>query len=183
MNEWEKCPDYLAHINLDNERIAVNYFMWNYYVANNYDFTNKNILDWGCGGGVFARWVSSYYNIKSYTGIDISQRSIDECKKHINGDFYKLPNLPNKPFDVLVCFAVIQHMTMNQYVQFLEFVEESNIPDVVLQIRWAQESKYDVKNLIKRLKLSEVHLENYNLAYESEVISSNHYKYLVFHRK
>jgi SAM-dependent methyltransferase len=78
------------------------------------DFTNKSILDVGCGFGDFvafleARGCSGY----SYVGVDISPRLIEEAGRRFGGTnrTFKVLNLLDNPeigmFDVVVCSGAL----------------------------------------------------------------------------
>ena len=73
----------------------------------------KNILEIGCSVGLFPRTFPSLFKDIEYTGIDISKRSIDTCKKYldyefIHGDYLKI-DLDRK-FDLIFSFHVIDNV-------------------------------------------------------------------------
>jgi len=73
----------------------------------------KNILEIGCSVGLFPRTFPSLFKDIEYTGIDISKRSIETCKKYldhefIHGDYLKI-DLDRK-FDLIFSFHVIDHV-------------------------------------------------------------------------
>jgi len=73
----------------------------------------ENILEIGCGTGVYPIKHIELFQNKKYTGIDISQENIDYCKQNSNfefmcGDFIKM-ELENK-YDLVFSHAVIDHV-------------------------------------------------------------------------
>lgn len=74
----------------------------------------KSVLEIGCSIGLFSRMFPSLFENLEYTGIDISERSIDICKKSAQGeficdDFLKI-DLPKK-YDLVFSFHVIDHVS------------------------------------------------------------------------
>lgn len=70
-------------------------------------------LEIGCSTGIFPIKFNSLFTNTRYTGIDISQKSIDYCKKHSNfeffyGDFLKM--VFNQKFDLVFSIDVIDHV-------------------------------------------------------------------------
>jgi len=184
MNEWEKCKAELAHIDLTPEKKAFNYFSWDFHVHPYLDANDKVVLDYGCGGGLFLTWLNNIYKPKAYLGVDISERSLLACKEvarecSINTfEFTKLPQLPIITPDVIICFAVIQHMTLEQLTKFMAFVEDSGAKELFIQIRHGNETTFDDESLIQRCKLSKLEFKNYKLLHESDLIPNNNYKFL-----
>lgn len=80
-----------------------------YHVVKDYDLKDKNILEVGSGRGGGASFLSRYFKPKSYTGIDISQKTIDFCNnrhkveglKFIKGHAEQLPSEDNA-YDAVV---------------------------------------------------------------------------------
>ena len=52
------------------------------HVVNQADLKGKDVLEVGSGRGGGASYISRYYQPKSYTGMDISPKSIEFCNKH-----------------------------------------------------------------------------------------------------
>ena len=73
----------------------------------------KNILEIGCGTGVYPIKFKELFHKKEYTGIDISESAIEHCKSNSNFDFqcgdYLQMNIPKK-FDLVFSNAVIDHV-------------------------------------------------------------------------
>ena len=171
MNEWDLAPEKLAHINLDEytEKRLINSFK-----SIIYDFSFLSVLDYGCGGGYFAEWVTSNYNCHYY-GYDISFRSLERAKKRNPYLEFtdKLNNIPG--VDVLVCLSVIQHMTKDQLKNFIKFCEESKPKEILLQYRYGDE--YNEDNLVYRMRNKEINIKGYKTIWKSEVIKGNDYVY------
>ena len=78
--------------------------------------TRKNletVLEVGCGTGVYPIKLKELFDNVKYTGIDISETAIKQCKKNsssefIAGDFIKL-NISRK-FDLVFSHAVVDHV-------------------------------------------------------------------------
>ena len=76
---WEECPEKSAHI--DDERAEK--YKKNLVPT---DYLGQHVVDYGCGGGYLGLQLLPY--VKSYTGLDISQRSIDSASERLK-DFPK----------------------------------------------------------------------------------------------
>lgn len=72
------------------------------------DFKNKDILDVGCGQGIF---LSKVLEAKSRSGVDISAHAIKEVeKKDIKGYVRELPVLNLEgTYDIITCFETLEH--------------------------------------------------------------------------
>lgn len=73
----------------------------------------KSVLEIGCSIGLFPRTFPTLFKDISYTGLDVSKRSIDICKKYsdfefIHGDYLKM-NL-DKKYDLIFSFHAIDHV-------------------------------------------------------------------------
>lgn len=75
------------------------------------DFTNKSVLDVGCGFGELGKFLTRKFENVSYTGIDIVPEFINEAKllypklNFVCGDYFFEP-LPQK-FDIVVCSGAL----------------------------------------------------------------------------
>lgn len=74
------------------------------------DLYEKNILEIGCGRGGGSQWISKNNNISSYHACDISEESIDFCKKNndLENVFYSVMDSQNlnyeeNSFDLIIC--------------------------------------------------------------------------------
>lgn len=94
---------------------------------------NLDILDVGCGGGIFAESAARLKNVKSVTAIDPTPDVIAIAKAHARRDPWlqekltyrntsienmETPNSNDELFDVLTLFEVIEHITYP--AEFLE---------------------------------------------------------------
>lgn len=73
----------------------------------------KNVLEIGCGKGVYPIFNHDLFDGMKYTGIDISDSAIDYCKQNSSfeffcGDFIKMDF--TKKFDLVFSHAVIDHV-------------------------------------------------------------------------
>lgn len=80
----------------------------------------KNVLEIGCGTGIYPLKNKKLFENMNYTGIDISSTAIEHCKNNSNfkficGDFIKMGL--NKKFDLVYTHAVIDHVyDVNEFV-------------------------------------------------------------------
>jgi len=72
---------------------------------------NASFLDLGCGTGFVMKSARSYF--KQIIGVDISSKMLNQAKKYgqvIQADIAQLPpQIKNKTFNVIVCFATLHH--------------------------------------------------------------------------
>ena len=106
------------------------------------DFTDKTVVDYGCGGGWMGKYLFENRDIKKYIGVDVSERSLRASHEHLINyrDKTKLRKTPQnfKGFnaDVFLRLACIQHFpTVDYLTEFLENINDSGIKYVVLHIR------------------------------------------------
>lgn len=80
------------------------------------DFSQKHILDIGCGNGAALMYLRKYFDIVG-VGVDISNFAMNQLKRCINdkklsfsvGDHRNLPMLESGQFDIVLSFGVIEH--------------------------------------------------------------------------
>lgn len=92
-----------------------------YSFAANY-VKNKEILDYGCGSGYGAQMLSKY--AQSVTATDIDKEAVDYARERYysdNIDFKHISELPDKKFDVITSFQVIEHVSNDmEYIRKLK---------------------------------------------------------------
>ena len=108
-----------------------------------YDWKGKRVLDYGIGGGYLGEVLFKEYEIASYVGVDISQKSLSAAAKtlslQIDQGKVRLLLTPQdfntlKP-DVLISQAVIQHFPSVKYLDsFLANVNSAGACEVMLQV-------------------------------------------------
>lgn len=106
-----------------------------YYFASKY-VKGKTVLDIASGTG----WGSFYLaqsGAKEITAIDICQLAIDGAKKNYNHKKINYicgseKNIPNKKFDIIICFETIEHV--NNPIQFLKIIKECAKNNTILII-------------------------------------------------
>ena len=87
---------------------------------------DSKVVDVGCGCGIKAKYILKRINLKDYTGIDISKKSLDIAKilnpgiKTINASNTDLP-IPSNYADIVISDGVIHH-TESPYTSFKEIV-------------------------------------------------------------
>jgi ubiquinone/menaquinone biosynthesis C-methylase UbiE len=85
------------------------------------------LLDLGCGNG---RMVGLFDNKKvDYLGVDFSSELVDCAKKNYpKKEFLVMDalnlNLPEKSFDVVMCVSVLNHLSKEKHVQFVENIKK-----------------------------------------------------------
>jgi len=115
------------------------------------DVTGKKVLDIGCQYGVFSFYLAR--KGASVTGMDISQRWIERCRRearekygHLDlsflvGDAQELP-FDDESFDVVVCSEVIEHVEHPGNV--LSEINRVLVPDGVLVLSTPNTASYYV---------------------------------------
>lgn len=75
------------------------------------DFSNKSVLDIGCGFGEFAKFLDKRYENVTYTGVDIVPEFIVEAKKNFPHHTFHTLDFFNEPldenFDVIIASGVL----------------------------------------------------------------------------
>ncbi|MBS0186057.1 MAG: class I SAM-dependent methyltransferase [Proteobacteria bacterium] len=80
----------------------------------------KTIVEVGCGNGKLLTYLHKKLNMVTYSGSDISEVGIQQCKeKFPSGDFLhqdltKVENPFHKIFDLCICSEVIEHLEDDQ---------------------------------------------------------------------
>ncbi|ERJ13433.1 class I SAM-dependent methyltransferase [Haloplasma contractile] len=97
---------------------------YNHKIFNNFlkefDFTNKQVVDLGCGVGT----ICSYFNPKQYIGLDCDKRRIDYAKT-LNPDYTfktvvdEQVEVPDFSIDYVLIFAVLHHIPKNVISNYL----------------------------------------------------------------
>ena len=86
----------------------------NFYIATEFKNCNPSVLDIGCCSGyltnLFCNFSSEVVGIDYEEGFIIDAKSKYSKPKFVKGDIYNL-NKVDGTFDLIVCFAVIQHIS------------------------------------------------------------------------
>lgn len=77
--------------------------------------TQRTLLDYGCGDGLFLREVAGQF--RHCRGVDIDDFQVSDCRKRLgsiqNVDFSSVADLDaddlSRSFDVITCFEVLEH--------------------------------------------------------------------------
>lgn len=80
------------------------------------NFTNKRVLDIGCGNGTTLLYLQKYFGIEGL-GIDISNEAIKELRSSVKeghlsfcvGDHRDLRKVDSDQFDIVLSFGVMEH--------------------------------------------------------------------------
>jgi SAM-dependent methyltransferase len=124
----------------------------------NIDWKNVSILDYGCNQGNYLLTANKYINTSKYLGIDIIPMTIETAKvKHPNHKFVhydkwhqsynpngnkkiKVSDIINEKFDVIICYSVFTHNTIEQAKDELNNLKQLLNPEgVILFTIWRTE--------------------------------------------
>jgi len=195
---WESCDESFSHI--DMYKLASKEHIAEYFnkVVSKVDVKDKVVIDYGVGGGVFAK-VLVDKGIKKYIGYDIAERQINKAKETISEFKNKEFHLSNpypilKKADIFICLAVIQHFPNKEYyIHFMELLNNSGIETLYLQIRYndsllfGDTGEYTDRETIRLACYTNskdllLRLSNYTISFSSP-IESTKYQYLIFNKK
>lgn len=176
--EWDKVNKHFAHIDLSEskeQQLIQGYERLRSII----DFKYKSVMDYGCGGGYFASWLYDSYKV-NYHGYDISKRSLQAASLKNPGLMFHSDLFTVPCTDVLVCLAVIQHMTKEQLISFIRYCEIKQPKEIILQYRHGK--GYNKADLIHRTRLESLEISGYDIVYRTEVNPKNKYVYQLMHR-
>ena len=198
---WEKCDETFSHINISGHLGDIKQLQqsWENNFLNKYDFTNKTVIDYGIGGGLFGKYLFDKKKIKKYIGFDIAQRQLKHVAINLKGykkelfDSNLKSNFNDLNADIFICQAVIQHFPDEKYlINFLNKLNDSNINEIMLQIRYSNKTTfsndYDTREGVRlscqtnsdyMLK----HLKNYKLVTNKKLTNKSNYEFLFFEKK
>lgn len=192
---WEKCDRAFAHLDIDDHLVSEEnlYQGWKRNFIKYFEWDKKAVADYGIGGGYLGKMLLSEFGVSSYTGIDISERSLSEARGNLQGYSDKTRFLVSPtPFsklgvDIFVSLACIQHFPNERYlIDFLKNLNDSSIPELMLQIRRADRTAFNPNNptlsCVTNYEFVANSLVNYRLHYASYP-AKNNYQYLVLRRK
>ena len=85
--------------------------------------SNTSILDVGCGSGVFMKELIKF-KPNVLHGLEPSENMLKKAKKLLNNEIYNneidiklfqgyIQDIPEKKYDIIICFQVIQNLTQN----------------------------------------------------------------------
>jgi SAM-dependent methyltransferase len=122
------------------------------------DWKNVSILDYGCNQGNYINSAREHIDISKYTGVDIMQLSINTAKNNHpdcnfihynkwhqaynpNGDkTLNLSDVFTEKFDVIICYSVFTHSTLEQAKDELKDLQKLLNPNgVILFTIWRAE--------------------------------------------
>lgn len=205
---WEnKSSKRISHLlpryNLDNNRGMTIIEQMKKMFIEEINWKNKTVIDYGIGSSLIAQYLFKENLIRKYIGYDISSKSIEYSKSQLKAylekveyillegqeyDFYKWNA------DIFISLACIQHFPSEKYlITFLEAINESKIPKVVLQIRHGKENffydtPYEGDSSILRAnytnnKFIEIVLTYYKNVYQTKPNPKSRYQYLIYDRQ
>lgn len=183
---WDTCNESFSHVG--GNKNTDNYYKYLNEVLDLYciDWKDKTIIDYGIGNGQLYLLFNER-GAGKYVGIDLSQRSLDKSREFISRINSKMPyELAITPqdfgafnADIFITLSVIQHFPNEPYcVEFLQNLNQSNIPKLLLQIRYGDKVRFndDYSDAGKVAFSSQMnsefmlqHLTNYNLTFASGI--------------
>jgi SAM-dependent methyltransferase len=199
---WETCGFKYAHLNdkglnrvlRPGSRLEKFYTSeWLQYV----DVKNKTLVDYGCGGGLVPRYLFENKSLGRAICLDIAERSLKIAAKTLrkfkdSTEFKLVPvELSQLNADILISLAVIQHFPSVEHLnQFLENANNSGVDQIVLQIRYGEETKSNNAYLkpdgnkgfacATNSEYIANKLTNYKITREGEVSERSRYQYLIY---
>ena len=118
------------------------------FASLNVDLTNKNILDAGCGTGIYSKYCLSK-GAKVFA-VDFSDRAIDYVLKNKLATEAKVVDLTALPFvdnffDITLCFSVLYHIINNDgwkrgIKELARVTKRGGL--VILQIEWVKKCNF-----------------------------------------
>lgn len=168
---------------------------------NKIDFKNKVLIDYGIGNGFIATLFFQRYGLRKFIGYDLSEKSIKATHETLRNCNHELIQSYNQDYkfsehkaDVFTSFACIQHFPTQEYLNsFLEQLNESNIPTILLQIRQSDETKFHKnvythkKHVTRACFTNEIYitniLSNYKNEHKSDINPKSFYQYLIYRKK
>jgi 2-polyprenyl-3-methyl-5-hydroxy-6-metoxy-1,4-benzoquinol methylase len=200
INFWETCDPVFSHIEINDYLGDFNTLTksWENNFIGKYDFNNKVVVDYGIGGGFLGQYLFSTKNIKKYIGFDISARQLAEASNNLNGLNVDLYNVDDKETfndlsaDIFISQAVIQHFPDEKYlINFLKNINDSNISEVMLQIRYNKKTMfrgdYSQKENVRLACQTNSdyilgYLTNYKLVSSKRLAGKSNYEFLFFEK-
>lgn len=200
INFWETCDPVFSHIEINDYLGNFDTLTksWENNFIGKYDFNDKVVVDYGIGGGFLGQYLFSTKNIKKYIGFDISDRQLAEASNNLNGLNVDLYNVNNKETfndlgaDIFISQAVIQHFPDEKYfINFLRNVNDSNISEVMLQIRYNKKTifrgDYSQRENVRLACQTNSdyilgYLTNYNLVAGKRLEGKSNYEFLFFEK-
>lgn len=137
-------------------------------IASNYDFTNKRIMDIGCGPGYLLEYlIENNIEFKEYTGIDPSIELMKLNKYYNNGKNIKFINKKVEEHklskvDVIVIITSIHHFNDIDIIKELKDYSK----DFIFSVLKRSEKSKKIKEIIKKkFKINRVISEKKDMIY------------------
>jgi len=191
---WNICSRAYAHIDIHKHLKSVESIRreWEDRWMSEFQWADKVVVDYGCGGGHLGLLLLEKYGIKKYIGLDIAQRSRTEAASLLapyadRCSFMSPPvDFSSLGADIFVSQACMQHFQSEEYYDsFLTNIGQSGIPEVMLQFRHG--NKRFSPSQIKKTKAClttaediEAHLPTYKRYFTSHVFPKTKYQYTGF---
>lgn len=173
------------------------------FIPKDLNFYNKNVIELGIGGGYFASYLFTTYQINNYTGLDANLKSLNIShqkllfwKKKISlielnsEDDYHF-NKYYSPNSIFLCFVCIQQFPDQNYTETVfNHLNNSGIEELFFQTRENKDThlpiffndyniNFKTNNYLTKDWISSI-LTNYNLSSFQKSNSKNQYIYFYF---
>ena len=171
-NLWETCRPVDAHLQPEGRHIDKKTMLNRYKNVLDiidYDFKNKKVIDYGCGGGWLGIYLFEEKEINYYYGLDLAKRSLKEARKNLKKyknktikkmhlavlsivNIDKTIDFSKYEADILICLACMIHFPSIYFLlDFLKACDNSNCEKLIFEIRdknigtYIDKKAYDTK--------------------------------------
>ena len=157
-------------------------------------FTGKHVLEYGIGSCLLGAILYERCQIARWTGIDISGRQLQAAReRHATwpqSQFFKSPtDFAAIAPDLFISHACIQHFPTEECLhEFLRNLNRSGAADLLLQTRYAEQTKFSSSTpseaCVTNVEYLSQYLNAYELSHEGSPTSTvNRYQYTRWQRK